>query len=411
MLNSNRSSTTAWTLAGLSILSLVGTLLYYSHPSQQSSTIYPAEPPTPAYTPSVTSNDLASIQQPAASTVPIDSVPHILDRLKLFTVNTSSVEAQAASLKLLQRTFDSLLPHGTASVSLITNFLNNSIDRNYPVVVLNAIDLTPTSAPPHEVRARTPVLAFPPSLRIGLFSVLAEQGGTAVEEFLLSQLSANTKPFETVSCAELLMKLSPGRHSIVTVSAVTERLKLLPSDAMPMHPQSKLERDLILAFLNIHDRGAFARQSVESMIGTKGELDRGLADQITEKLQSTVLPLLTNLYNNERMKSTADRAYVAGLAVDFVGKSDEADKFFKLMIADESLPELARCSLVHSLRGANTFTRRFTTPELDTVKARASLLESITTDSFPAPGHLRYVWTDVLDKFKSEIAKNEKGEP
>jgi len=191
----------------------------------------------------------------------------------------------------------------------------------------------------------------PPSLRMGLFQVLAEINGGEAEKLLADSLGMTQKGVEATFLDSLLHQMAPDQYKSLALS-VAKDLLLNPSEESLKDYQHKTH---LYSILTRHRDLDFAKDAQELLIDADGKLDRFALDYLTTVLKADVVPMLAKAHDDPNIKSQWERQSLLSYIMRYVGMHPGADVFFQ-----ENHEPTRRAS--RQQRGAFARGRRFRQP-------------------------------------------------
>ncbi len=212
---------------------------------------------------------------------------------------------------------------------------------------------------------------YPASLRLGLFEVARQVGGTEAETILAGVLSQTARGIEVVHLARVLDEMAPGKYRDSILTAAKELLSSPP----PAEGSSKLDemgRNSLFSLLAKYQDKSFADKAQEMLVSGDGRVNNSALNYLTETLKEQSLPLLYKVYKDPSITNAFAKAPVISAALSYVGQHPQADAMFKEMVLDEKNPASRWMAVGSLMRGEEL------APE--TIKARQQLLASVKTD-------------------------------
>lgn len=211
---------------------------------------------------------------------------------------------------------------------------------------------------------------YPASLRLGLFEVARQVGGTEAETILAGVLSQTARGVEVVHLARVLDEMAPGKYRDQILAAAKELLSSPP----PAEGSSKLDemgRNSLFSLLAKYQDKSFADKAQEMLVSTDGRVNNSALNYLTETLKEQSLPLLYKVYKDPSITNNLAKFPVVSAALNYVGQHPQADAMFKEMVLDEK--NQGRWMVIGSLtRGEDL--------KPETIKARQQLLASVKTE-------------------------------
>ncbi len=213
---------------------------------------------------------------------------------------------------------------------------------------------------------------YPASLRLGLFEVARQIGGTEAEEILADVLSQTARGIEVAHLARVLDEMAPGKYRDRILAAARELLSNPPPAGENPSRLDEMGRQYLFSLLSKYQDKSFADKAQEMLVSADGRVNNSALNYLTETLKDQSLPLLYKVYKDPTITNNLAKVPVISAALNYVGQHPQADAMFKEIMLDEK-NAAGRWMVVGSLtRGDNL------TPE--TIKARQQLLTSMKPD-------------------------------
>ncbi len=164
----------------------------------------------------------------------------------------------------------------------------------------------------------------PPTLRMGLFQVVAQTGGTVSEKLLADSLAMATIGGEAAFLDYLLAEIAPDQYTDLALK-VAHDLLLNPSEEAARDQQHETQ---LYAILARHRDATFAKHAQELLITDNGRLNQQALNYLNTVLKEKSVPLLAHALNDERLNKNY-RASLIGYVMRFTGQHPQADQMFR----------------------------------------------------------------------------------
>jgi hypothetical protein len=298
------------------------------------------------------------INPPTSAPAASEEMQRILKELAALRIEpgTNAVNTQRRILSLLER----LREGGASSLPLIRQFLSTNENISY--------------GNPNGKGRQNPLV--PASLRIGLFDVVSQIGGSEAEKILVESLTnANNAP-EIAFLCQRLEEMEPGKYRDLAVTTI-QNLLLANNFSNPS------ERNLLYDILNrLHDT-SFMATAQARIIQPDGKLDTGALRYLQQTLKEQSLPLAVQLYNEGRATDPVSKEQLGRMALAYVGVDPKAGELFHATIMDNSLNANQRRNLVEDLNedGLSDL-KNFSSDDLTIISKRLALTESYLKQSY-----------------------------
>ncbi len=212
---------------------------------------------------------------------------------------------------------------------------------------------------------------YPASLRLGLFEVVRQVGGTEAEAILAGVLSQTARGIEVAHLARVLDEVAPGKYRDQILAAAKELLANPPAIDNPSR-LDEMGRNYLFSLLSKYQDKSFADKAQDMLVSTDGRVNSSALNYLTETLKEQSLPLLYKVYKDPSITNNLAKFPVISAALNYVGQHPQADAMFKEMVLDEKNQQ-GRWMVIGSLtRGEDL--------KPETIKARQQLLASVKTE-------------------------------
>ena len=184
---------------------------------------------------------------------------------------------------------------------------------------------------------------FPPSLRRGLFEVLARIGGEESEAILLATLKSTGRGLEVASLDKLLSDFSGDAHRDDVLN-VTHDLLADPPDISEPSQIDRYHRKYLFGLLTKYRDETFAEVAKHLIVRDDGKVDTEVVNYLNRILGERAIPLLAAAINDERL----DKRYVSSLSyyvLRHVGQHPGAEAMFREIMRNDELASLRRTAI------------------------------------------------------------------
>ena len=210
---------------------------------------------------------------------------------------------------------------------------------------------------------------YPASLRLGLFEVARQIGGTEAEAMLAGVLGETARGIEVVHLARVLDEMAPGKYRDQIIAAAKELLGTPPS-AEGTSQLDEMGRNYLFGLLSKYQDKSFADKAQEMLVSGDGRVNNAALNYLTETLKEQSLPLLYKVYKDPSITNGFSKLPVITAALNYAGQHPQADAMFKEMVLDEK-NQTGRWMVVGNLMRIDEGT------PVEVIKARQALLASV----------------------------------
>lgn len=163
----------------------------------------------------------------------------------------------------------------------------------------------------------------PPTLRMGLFQVVAQTGGTMAEKMLADALGMASVGGEAAFLDYLLADLAPEQYTDLALK-VAHDLLLNPTAESVRDQQHETQ---LYAILARHRDTTFAKHAQELLVTDNGRLNQQALNYLNTVLKEKSVPLLARALDDERLNKSY-RASLLGYVMRYTGQHAQADQMF-----------------------------------------------------------------------------------
>ncbi len=266
---------------------------------------------------------------------------------------------QSRALRPVIALLEQLTQAGPAALPAIRQFLNSGQDVAYDA---------PGGKGARDIKSITAALT-PRSLRLGLFDVVAQIGGTDAEAILAESLTVTGSGLELACLTQRLEELTPGTYQAAASAAARALLaRTGPGSA---------ERDYLFGVLRRFDDTSYVVSAQAQLVQPDGQVDRGALRYLQQSLGEQSIPLVAQLYKDPRITEADSREPLARVALAYVGASTQAAELFHTAVLDQTLKPDHRRELVEDLNQDGLSNEKNPTPEdLQIIANRYAITQS-----------------------------------
>lgn len=235
----------------------------------------------------------------------------------------------------------SLCDQGQSAVGPIAEFLKRNLDCDYyvppPQFISNIYALSPDLWVTRPMPA--PKFLAAPTLRIGLFEVLGQIGGSESKKVLADCLKTTGRGIEVAVLDDILGRIAPGEYSSLAVESARVLLGNLPKVSDPTLFDQSAKNFLFGVLLKYKDRVHLAHVR-EHLLNKEGRLDAMHINYLHEIEGAGCISELRKLYGKTDL-SIIDRKVARDLAFNYlcVNRQVTYDYLFHVKKASELYQE------------------------------------------------------------------------
>lgn len=301
------------------------------------------------------------------------SPAQILD--KLIRIKPNEEETRNVAFRKIIYYFQSLVEAGEYALPTIRDFLLQNVDVDYSQFdVLASGERAPRNRSAFASRnlVRTDFLV-PPSLRLGLLSVLKQIGGVEAEQILGSTLATSARGVEIAFLARILQDMRPDYYRDAAVAAARELLTNPPSMESPNRLDEN-SKAYLYQVLSMFNDTSFANVAQTLIVTPEGRVDRSALHYVNDVLKEQSVQALLAAYNDVRLTNRMERSQVLNAALAYTGPNQYANQMFSEMLTNAAIPSGMRAYTVQSLAGSQRID-----PPSDpyVIKARIQFLDTL----------------------------------
>lgn len=193
----------------------------------------------------------------------------------------------------------------------------------------------------------------PFSLRLGLFDIVAQAGGSEAEAILAENLGTARSGVEVAYLAEVLEQLAPGSYRAATTSAAIHLLE----------KGVAADRNILFEIMRSLGDTSYVASAQNEMIKRDGQIDRDALRYLQQALGPQSLNLAARSYQDPHLVEAGSKEPLARVALSYVGTDARALDLFHTALLDPSLLPDQKRNLVEDLNEDGLANRRTPTPE------------------------------------------------
>ncbi len=210
----------------------------------------------------------------------------------------------------------------------------------------------------------------PPTLRMGLFQVVAQTGGTVAEKLLADSLAMAKVGGEAAFLDYLLAEIAPDQYTDLALK-VAHDLLLNPTEESARDPQHETQ---LYAILARHRDATFAKHAQELLVTDNGRLNQQALNYLNTVLKEKSVPLLAHALNDERLNKSY-RASLIGYVMRYTGQHAQADQMFRDIMSQPMTETDSR--KVYYTDQYKALSSMYYNADKETATKRKALIESV----------------------------------
>ena len=210
----------------------------------------------------------------------------------------------------------------------------------------------------------------PPTLRMGLFQVVAQTGGTVAEKLLADSLAMAQVGGEAAFLDYLLAEIAPDQYTDLALK-VAHDLLLNPTEESARDPQHETQ---LYAILARHRDATFAKHAQELLVTDNGRLNQQALNYLNTVLKEKSVPLLAHALNDERLNKSY-RASLIGYVMRYTGQHAQADQMFRDIMSQPMTETDSR--KVYYTDQYKALSSMYYNADKETATKRKALIESV----------------------------------
>ena len=210
----------------------------------------------------------------------------------------------------------------------------------------------------------------PPTLRMGLFQVVAQTGGTVAEKLLADSLAMAQVGGEAAFLDYLLAEIAPDQYTDLALK-VAHDLLLNPTEESARDPQHETQ---LYAILARHRDATFAKHAQGLLVTDNGRLNQQALNYLNTVLKEKSVPLLAHALNDERLNKSY-RASLIGYVMRYTGQHAQADQMFRDIMSQPMTETDSR--KVYYTDQYKALSSMYYNADKETATKRKALIESV----------------------------------
>jgi hypothetical protein len=208
----------------------------------------------------------------------------------------------------------------------------------------------------------------PPSLRLGLVSILKEIGGAESEQALAEMLNSTGRGVEIAYLTVILEQIAPGKYANTAITAAKELLMSPPAIDNPDRLDD-LSKSYLYGVLEFYKDTSFAANAQQMLVGKDGRLDQDAMDYLTTVLNDQAVSAFYAAYHNPALTNEADIMLLRNDVMAYVGQNPQANALLTETLGNPDVnPRTKTMTLIGLANGEN---------EPQAVLAKVTLLTSL----------------------------------
>ena len=190
----------------------------------------------------------------------------------------------------------------------------------------------------------------PGSMRLGLFDVVHDIGGSKAEEILANVLSETGRGLEVAYLDRILGEIAPDKYKEEVLAAVHELLTNPPAtNGNSLLDESS--RMFLFSVLVKYKDATFVNTAKLMIITPEGRVDGAVVNYLTTILGEQAVPLLYAKVKDENLTDDGDKMALGDAILKHVGTNPDSNAFFKEVITNKELGPLRFLALGHLTGG------------------------------------------------------------
>ncbi len=292
------------------------------------------------------------------------SPEEIIANLKTLRISSKDTK----NIRFAIQQLENLIALGTNALPEIQAFLATSEDIDYDSSIFGSWKVSK--------EGRVPIdFVFPPSMRFGLFDAVRKIGSAPAEKLLADTLRITGRGVEVAYLARVLQEMAPFQYRELALSAAKDLLNN-PLNANPSSSLDKFERNYLFGVLSFYKDGSLAAQAQSQLVQADGKVDRGALNYLKETLGEQAIPVIAQLYQDNRIADAQQKEPLARLALNFAGADAQADALYQAAIKDQNLSADSRRELIEDLNqdGFDNL-KNFSARDVQLIQNRLALID------------------------------------
>ncbi len=275
------------------------------------------------------------------------SPQEILDNLlKLQPAGTTRIY----TIRRIVHELENLADLKAESLPAIREFLTRNSDLEYSIRSERSNDGDGRWTPPWQRSNPSTEFTLPPSLRIGLFDVLKDIGGTEAERIMGEVLESSGRAVEVAYLARALEEIAPGKYRETALSAAKDMLRNPIAIDSPNRLDEQAE-GYLYGILDLYNDGSFVEDAKRMLVNAEGRINRNAQQYLAKYQGEGMVATYYDLFNQNTVTNNFDRMSVANQILDHVGPNAQANKFLGEVVSNTNLDSRMRAFAVMRLAG------------------------------------------------------------
>jgi hypothetical protein len=287
------------------------------------------------------------------------------DLLKeLAAIQVTSGPGQARAQYRVLALLDQLAQAGSSALPAIRQFFASNRDVAY------------SGAGRNSGRGGQRNALLPPTLRFGLFDVVAQIGGAEAEQVLADSLNNTARGAELAYLTQLLEGISPGKYHD---AAILASRNLLAGGKV----SDPADRNNLYDVLRQFKDTSYVSTAQANLVQADGKVDPSALRYLQQSLGEKSLAIAAKTYQDGRVVDSDSKEAIARVALNYVGVSDQALELYHTATLDPQLKSDQRRNLIEDLNQDGLSDRRNPTPEdLKVIANRYALTQSYLQEDY-----------------------------
>ena len=292
---------------------------------------------------------------------------------KLIELKPNEYESRNTTFRKVIYYMQSLVESEDYSLPVIREFLMQNVDVDYAQSNVNAAGERSSRGAFYSRNVVRTDFLVPPSLRLGLLSVLEQIGGGEAEEILAYTLATTARGVEVAYLARILHDMRPDYYREAAIAAARELLANPPAYESPNRLDENAKAYLYQVLSMYNDTG-FAQTALGLILTPEMRVDKHALDYVDDVLKDQAVPAILQAYNNPGLTNQMERSILLNTALHYTGPNPQANEMFSQMVTNDGVPSGLRAYTIQGLAGSSRIEAP-TDPYL--IQARIQLLDQM----------------------------------
>jgi hypothetical protein len=219
----------------------------------------------------------------------------------------------------------------------------------------------------------------PPTMRIGLITVLKQVGGPEAERAIAEVLKTTARGVELAYATAILEKLAPGKYREDALAGAKELL---------LHPvafdnPTRYDRDAnayLYGVLLFYKDKSFVPSAQSVLIAADGRLDSSALEYLNRSLEGVaIMPVIAQAYYDPRITNQQEKASLLMTGLRYTGMDQNANRMFVDVMSNEESGFQRFMAMANLLRVDNGGENAPAANNQQLLLARQQLLQSVTS--------------------------------